>query len=162
VFNATNMNSEYIPKFWHALLPSMWFAAPFGIFIDGNKQSFLTVLFILAIVGPILLMTLYIKKVVPYFEKNLQKLNENGGIVSKGSENRKEFIAALVCKEKIEKSMFKFTQNMIATERNLKLKVYPNLQWQYLCRFYLCLWIVAVIYLSVLKFKQALAGKFIC
>jgi len=105
----------------------MWFAAPFGIFIDGNKQSFLTVLFILAIVGPILLMTLYIKKVVPYFEKNLQKLNENGGIVSKGSENRKEFIAALVCKEKIEKSMFKFTQNMIATERNLKLKVYPTL-----------------------------------
>ena len=127
VFNATNMNSEYIPKFWHTLLPSMWFAAPFGIFIDGNKQSFLTVLFILAIVGPILLMTLYIKKVVPYFEKNLQKLNENGGIVSKASENRKEFIAALVCKNKIEKSMFKFTQNMIATERNLKLKVYPTL-----------------------------------
>ncbi len=127
VFNTTSMNSEYVPKFWHALLPSMWFAAPFGIYIDGNKQPFLIFLCLLAIVGPILLITLYIKSVVPYFEKNLQKLNENGGTVSKGSEKRKEFIAGLVCKDKIEKSMFKFTQNMIATERNLKLKVYPTL-----------------------------------
>jgi len=127
VFNMKSMNIEYVPKFWHALLPSMWFAAPFGIYIDGNKQPFLIILCLLAIVGPILLITVYIKGVVPYFEKNLQKLNENGGNVSKRSENRKEFIAALVCKNKIERSMFKFTQNMIATERNLKLKVYPTL-----------------------------------
>ncbi|MFT5875964.1 MAG: hypothetical protein ACI8WT_004964 [Clostridium sp.] len=127
VFNSTNMNSEYVPKFWHALLPSMWFAAPFGIYIDGNKQSFLMFLLLLGVVGPILLITIYIKAVVPYFEKNLQKLNENGGNVSKTSENKKEFIASLVCRDKVEKSMFKFTQNMISTERNLKLKVYPTL-----------------------------------
>ena len=84
VFNATNMNSEYVPKFWHALLPSMWFASPFGILIDGNKQPFLIFLFVLAIIGPIILMMFYIKRVVPYFEKNLQKLNDNGGTVSRG------------------------------------------------------------------------------
>jgi hypothetical protein len=127
VFNTTNLNSEYVPRLWHALLPSMWFAAPFGIYIDGNKQPFLLFLLVLGIVGPILLITIYIKAVVPYFEKNLQKLSGNGGNVSKTSENRKEFIARLVCKNKVEKSMFKFTQNMIATERNLKLKVYPTL-----------------------------------
>ena len=127
VFNTTNINNEYVPKFWHALLPSMWFAAPFGIYIDGNKQPFLIFLLVLAIVGPILLITIYIKSVVPYFEKNLQKLNENGGNVSKGSENRKEFIARMVCRDKVERSMFKFTQNMISTERNLKLKIYPIL-----------------------------------
>ncbi|MBU3190850.1 hypothetical protein K9O30_16270 [Clostridium bowmanii] len=127
VFNMQSINIEYVPKFWHALLPSMWFAAPFGIYIDGNKQPFLMLLCVLAIVGPILLITVYIKGVVPYFEKNLQKLNENGENVSKRSENRKEFIASLVCRDKIERSMFKFTQNMIATERNLKLKVYPTL-----------------------------------
>jgi len=127
VFNTTSMNSEYVPKIWHALLPSMWFAAPFGILIDGNRQPFLIFLVVLAIIGPIMLITLYIKRVVPYFEKNLQKLNDNGGAVSQGSEKRKEFIAALVCKDNIEKSMFKFTQNMIATERSLKLKVYPSL-----------------------------------
>jgi hypothetical protein len=127
VFDATNMSAKYVPRLWHALLPSMWFASPFGILIDGNKQSFLIFLFILAILGPIILMIFYIKRVVPYFEKNLQKLNENGGIVIRRGQKRKEFIAVLVCKDKIERSMFKFTQNMIATERNLKLKVYPSL-----------------------------------
>ncbi|MBU3145299.1 hypothetical protein [Clostridium sp. CF012] len=127
VFNLKNMNVEYIPKFYHALLPSMWFASPFGIYIDGNNEPFLIFLCTLAILGPIILMALYIEKVVPYFEKNLQKLNENGGAVSKRSENIQEFIARIVCRNKIEKSMFKFTQNMISTERNLKLKVYPSL-----------------------------------
>ncbi|MCB2309059.1 ABC transporter permease [Clostridium estertheticum] len=127
VFNVSNMNSEYIPKLWHVILPSMWFAAPFGILIDGNKQPILMYLLVLAVVGPIVLIVLYFKKVVPYFEKNLQKLNAKGGTVGRRSENRKEFIAGIVCKDNIEKSMFKFTQNMIATERSLKLKVYPTL-----------------------------------
>jgi len=127
VFDATNMNIVYVPKFWHVLLPSMWFASPFGILIDGNKEPFLKFLFLMAVVAPLILIIFYVKRVVPYFEKNLQKLNENGGIVTKKSENRKEFIARLVCRDKIEKSMFKFTENMIATERNLKLKVYPSL-----------------------------------
>lgn len=127
VFNIRSMNNEYVPEIWHGLLPSMWFAAPFGILIDGNKEPFLIFLVVLGIIGPIMLMIFYIKRVVPYFEKNLQKLNDNGGAVSRGSEKRKEFIAALVCKDNIEKSMFKFTQNMIATERTLKLKVYPSL-----------------------------------
>jgi hypothetical protein len=105
----------------------MWFAAPFGILVDGNRQPFLIFLCALAIIGPIILMTFYIKRVVPYFEKNLQKLNDNGGNISRRSENRKEFIATLVCKDNIERSMFKFTQNMISTERNFKLKVYPSL-----------------------------------
>ncbi|MBU3112319.1 ABC transporter permease [Clostridium lacusfryxellense] len=127
ISNVTNMNTEYIPKFWHALFPSMWFASIFGILIDGGKEPFLLDLSLLAIVGPILLITLYIKSVVPYFEKNLQKLNENGGTISRKNEKRKEFIARLVCKDKIERSMFKFTQSMIGTERNLKIKVYPTL-----------------------------------
>jgi len=127
VFDLKSMKGEYVPQIWHALLPSMWFAAPFGVLIDGNKQPFLIFLCVLAIIGPIILMIFYIKKVVPYFEKNLQKLNDNGGNISRGSENRKEFIAALICKDNIEKSMFNFTQNMISSERNFKLKVYPSL-----------------------------------
>jgi len=127
VFDFRTVNSEYVPKMWHALLPSMWFAAPFGILIDGNKQSFLIVLFLLAIIGPIMLMTFYLKKVVPYFEKNLQKLNDNGGTINKKNKNKSQFIANIVCRGNIEKSMFRFTQNMISTERTLKLKVYPSL-----------------------------------
>ncbi|WP_029452309.1 hypothetical protein [Clostridium algidicarnis] len=127
IFSGVNMKGQYVPKFWHALLPSMWFASTFGILIDGNKEAFLIFLSALAIIVPIALMVLYIKKLVPYFEKNLQKLNDNGGAIRKGSEKRKDLIASLVCNDNIEKSMFKFTQNMISTERNLKLKIYPSL-----------------------------------
>ena len=127
VFSGVNMKEQYVPKFWHALLPSMWFASTFGILIDGNKETFLIFLSSLAIIVPVALMVLYIKKLVPYFEKNLQKLNDNGGAIRKGSEKRKDLIASLVCNDNIEKSMFKFTQNMISTERDLKLKIYPSL-----------------------------------
>lgn len=127
VFSGVNMKGQYVPKFWHVLLPSMWFASTFGILIDGNKETFLIFLSSLAIIVPVALMVLYIKKLVPYFEKNLQKLNDNGGAIRKGSEKRKDLIASLVCNDNIEKSMFKFTQNMISTERDLKLKIYPSL-----------------------------------
>lgn len=127
VFSGVNMKGQYVPKFWHALLPSMWFASTFGILIDGNKETFLIFLSALAIIVPVALMVLYIKKLVPYFEKNLQKLNDNGGAIRKGTEKRKDLIASLVCNDNIEKSMFKFTQNMISTERDLKLKIYPSL-----------------------------------
>lgn len=127
IFSFEGMKTDYVAKFWHSLVPSMWFAAPFGILIDGDKNSFLIFLSAMAILGPIILMIFYVKKVVPYFEKNLQKLNNNGGNVSRRSERRKEFIAGLICRDKIEKSMFIFTKNMLATERNFKLKVYPSL-----------------------------------
>jgi len=127
VFSGVNMKGQYVPKFWHALLPSMWFASTFGILIDANKETFLIFLSSLAIIVPITLMVIYIKKLVPYFEKNLQKLNDNGGAIRKVSGKRKDLIVSLVCNDNIEKSMFKFTQNMISTERDLKLKIYPSL-----------------------------------
>ncbi|GAA0076075.1 hypothetical protein UT300005_04530 [Clostridium sp. CTA-5] len=127
IFTIEGIKTCYVPKFWHGLLPSMWFAAPFGILIDRDKNSFLIFLSIMAILGPVILIMFYVTKVVPYFENNLQKLNNNGGVISRGNEKRTEFTAALICRDKIEKSMFIFTKNMLATERNFKLKVYPSL-----------------------------------
>lgn len=126
-FTIIDTTAIYVPKFWHSLVPSMWFAAPFGILIDGNRNPFLIFLSVMAILAPLILIILYVKKVVPYFEKNLQKLNDNGGAIRGGDKIRKDFIARIICKDKTEKSMFIFTKNMISTERNFKLKVYPSL-----------------------------------
>jgi len=126
-FTTIDITTIYVPKFWHSLVPSMWFAAPFGILIDGNRNPFLIFLSVMAILAPVILIILYVKKVVPYFEKNLQKLNDNGGAIRGGDKIRKDFIARIVCKDKVEKSMFTFTKNMISTERNFKLKVYPSI-----------------------------------
>lgn len=126
-FNIIDRTAIYVPKLWHSLVPSMWFAAPFGILIDGNRNPFLIFLSVMAILAPVILIILYVKNVVPYFEKNLQKLNDNGGTIRGGDKIRKDFIAGIICKDKTEKSMFTFTKNMISTERNFKLKVYPSL-----------------------------------
>lgn len=126
-FTITDTTAIYVPKLWHSLVPSMWFAAPFGILIDGNSNPFLIFLSVMAILAPVILIILYVKNVVPYFEKNLQKLNDNGGTIRGGDKIRKDFIAGIICKDKTEKSMFTFTKNMISTERNFKLKVYPSL-----------------------------------
>ncbi len=40
-FTTIDITTIYVPKFWHSLVPSMWFAAPFGILIDGNRNPFL-------------------------------------------------------------------------------------------------------------------------
>lgn len=126
-FTTIDITAIYVPKLWHSLIPSMWFAAPFGILIDGNRNPFLIFLSVMAILAPVILIILYVKKVVPYFEKNLQKLNDNGGAIRGGDKIRKDFIVRIVCKDKVEKSMFTFTKNMISTERNFKLKVYPSI-----------------------------------
>ncbi len=39
IFSFEGMKTDYVTKFWHGLVPSMWFAAPFGILIDGDKNS---------------------------------------------------------------------------------------------------------------------------
>jgi len=127
IFMFDLVHTTYEDKVWHAFLPTMWFAAPFGILIDKDRNNFLIFLSILALVGPILLIIFYMKKIVPYFEENLQKLNNNGETTKKKVKVRKEFIAKLICRDKVEKSMFIFTKRMIATERNFKLKVYPSL-----------------------------------
>ncbi|SHK77553.1 hypothetical protein SAMN02745163_04444 [Clostridium cavendishii DSM 21758] len=119
--------TEYVAKPWHVLLPSMWFSAPFGFFMDGYKQPIIFVLLILLIVAPVILIIFYLKIVVPYFEKSLQKLNDNGNSISRGKNKRQDFIANIICVDNIEKAMFKFTQNMIDSERSLKLKIYPSL-----------------------------------
>lgn len=119
--------TDYVTKIWHAFIPSMWFAAPFGILMDKEKNSFLIFLCVMAIVAPILLIIFYVKKIVPYFEKNLQKLNNNGEATKGKSKIRKDFIGEIICRDNVEKSMFRFTKNMIFTERNFKLKVYPSL-----------------------------------
>lgn len=37
------------------------------------------------------------------------------------------FIASLICSDKVENNFYRFTQNMMTSERGLKLKLYPSL-----------------------------------
>lgn len=129
VFNFVEViNLDYSPKLWHYILPSMWFSAPFELFLGKNSNSSFTIFTILLIVISLLSLILYLKVISPYFEKNLQKLNNNSSkkaSLRKGK--RQRALVNILCRDKIERAFLKFDLNMLNSERKIKLTVYPNI-----------------------------------
>jgi hypothetical protein len=118
-------NIVFTPRWWKYLLPPIWFAAPFEIFINDNIKTYLIVYSILAFIIPLISMLVYIK-LIPSFERNLQKLNSGGN--QKGNKNKlSDFLSNWACKSKEEKTFYRFATNMMKNERTFKLKVYPQL-----------------------------------
>ncbi|MFU7517891.1 hypothetical protein AB4668_19140, partial [Clostridium sp. HCS.1] len=80
---------------------------------------------VLAIANPIVSIIIYIK-LIPSFENNLQKLNNNE---DKIKEKNKLLIKInnLYCKDNTERAFFNFSIGIMNSERQFKLKIYPNL-----------------------------------
>lgn len=129
MFNIFDMNITFTPKWWNYFIPTTWFSAPLHIFVQKSCNTFYISSSALAVVVPISAFIIYNKLVVPYFEQNLQKLNNNSGGKhnSKYSGSIKMLLAKLVCSDKRERAAFTFAQAMISTERKLKLQLYPSL-----------------------------------
>ncbi|WP_291561317.1 MULTISPECIES: hypothetical protein [unclassified Clostridium] len=129
VFNLMEIiNLNYTAKLWHYILPSMWFSAPFELFVGKNDNPSFTIFTILLIVISIVSLILYLKVISPYFEKNLQKLNNNSSkkaSLRKGK--RQRALVNILCRDKIERAFLKFDLNMLNSERKIKLTVYPNI-----------------------------------
>ncbi len=126
VFSFIDLHSlEFNPTWWKYLLPPLWFAAPFDLIIKGNRENYILIFSALALIIPIISISLYIK-LTPTFERNLQKLN-SADEKSKNKDKLTNLIARTVCKDNEEKAFFKFTSNMIKKERTFKLRVYPSL-----------------------------------
>lgn len=126
IFNFAGI-SNFTPPWWGAFLPSMWFAAPFSVFMEHQFNPYYIFLCILAVVIPVIALAVYLKAVAPRFEKNLQKLNESSGkrVMKRNSVQFR--IANVICKGRTERVFYRFTQQMLANERKLKLKLYPSL-----------------------------------
>lgn len=131
IFDIAQLNISFSPAWWHYLIPATWFAAPFNLLVEHNYSQYFIILSILAVIIPVITLIFYVKWVIPYFEKSLQKLNNNSVSIRNRSvelkEKRLRAISSLICHNKTEKSFYHFTQNMISNERKLKLKLYPNL-----------------------------------
>lgn len=120
----------FTPSWWSYLLPPAWFAAPFEIIIEGNYETPHIILSLLSIVIPIVALAIYIKIIIPYFERNLLKLNASGSKGSRFKEAKDRIYRKLInilARDNIEKTYIRFTQNMLGNERKLKLKIYPSL-----------------------------------
>lgn len=128
IFNFTDLHITIIPHWWHVLLPSAWFSAPFSIFIEHDYNSHYVLLSVVGIIVPIIAITLYVMVVAPRFERNLQKLN-SGGSKKKTMEKAslRRTVSNIICHNPIEKAFFRFTLQMLDNERKLKLRIYPNM-----------------------------------
>lgn len=119
------VNITYKEKLWHLLIPPMWFAAPLSI-ISGEGVTLIKVIMcIFAIAIPVISIIIYIR-LIPAFENNLQKLNNNE---DKIKEKNKILVKInnLFCKDNSERAFFNFSLGIMNSEREFKLKIYPNL-----------------------------------
>jgi hypothetical protein len=125
LFNLAELSASFRPTWWQYFIPPVWFAAPFELTLGGERGTHFVVLTGVALILPLLLIITYIK-LMPQFEKSLQKLSaQDAG----GRENARlaRWLSGVVCKTKEEGMFFRFTWSMMKTERDFKLKVYPTL-----------------------------------
>lgn len=114
-----------VDKWWSFILPPIWFAAPFELFINNNYSINIIVFSIMALIIPIISIVIYIRT-MPAFESNLQKLSGVGG-KTKDREKLSNKMANIICRTKEERTFYRFSTNMIRNEREFKLRVYPSL-----------------------------------
>jgi hypothetical protein len=126
LFSITLIHIEFVPQWWQVFIVPVWFAAPFEIMLRGATNGSYILFTVLAVLVPVFSMILYIR-LMPSFERNLQKLNSYGTGAGKGNGKLREMIEKAICFSKEERLFFRFTSAMIKNEREFKLKVYPLL-----------------------------------
>lgn len=123
-FQFVDIDIVYNFVWWHLLLPSIWFAAPFELILNQNYSIMNIVLSILAIVIPLIAIGIYYY-LMPTFERNLEKLMEQSTSAKKKKWKLSNLWERLVCYSKEERMFFGFANSMMSEEREFKLKVYP-------------------------------------
>lgn len=126
LFDFMDLGVVFTPKWWQYLIPPIWFAAPLNIIYSNEYNSYFIIFSVLAVFVPIISILIYIK-LIPTFESNLQKLNNNSAKFNKNKIKKVEKSARIFCANKEERVFFKFAYNMLKNEREFKLKVYPSI-----------------------------------
>jgi ABC-2 type transport system permease protein len=125
-FSIVDMKVSFSPSWWQFFIPPIWFGAPFELFLQHHSNMYLVVFSILALVIPIIAIIIY-SRMMPAFERNLQKLSNTGGVSKRKVQKWKNCLVNGICRNDEEKVFFRFADNMMRNEREFRLKVYPAL-----------------------------------
>ncbi|HOQ07416.1 MAG TPA: ABC transporter permease [Clostridiales bacterium] len=153
IFNISEFTITFSPKWWHYLLPTAWFAAPFSIFLEHDVSAYYLSLSAIALLAPVTSLVLYTRVVVPHFEKNLQKLNDNSvrrNRFSSFTGRLRGKLVSFLCRTDQERVFWQFTRHITANERKLKLGLYPSLAFSAVMPF-----IMMIGAFSVRSFEEA-------
>jgi len=125
-FELVDLNFAFDFEWWSIFLFPMWFAAPYELLLNGNRSG-LTIFFsTLSVVVPFISIWLYIK-LIPTFERNLEKLLSTSKSKKEKKNRLKDFLLSLICSTNEERAFYRFASLMMKQEREFKLKVYPSL-----------------------------------
>lgn len=124
LFDMADLTGSFQPAWWQYVIAPVWFAAPFEVLAGGARGVDLNVLALLSVIIPLVLLFAYIK-LMPLFERSLQKLAEQGA-AGKDKSRYSGLLSELFCRNKSEAMFFRFTWSMMRKERDFKLKVYPT------------------------------------
>lgn len=125
LFNIVDLNYVFDGKWWQYFIVPVWFAAPFELFIHGDRNKVFLIFSLLAVLVPLVSVFIYMK-CMPLFERNLQKLTNHSGTRKGRFRNKGTGISVFLCSTFEERMFFRFTSDMMRNERNFKLKVYPT------------------------------------
>ncbi|WP_144475355.1 hypothetical protein [Cytobacillus oceanisediminis] len=124
-FELVNLDYQLNFAWWQLLLPPMWFGGLFEVLLGASRSVGNVVLMIFAVLGPVVSISVYVK-MIPDFERNLQKLTAQTG-KKKADSKWKLFRSMPMLVSKEELPFFRFARIMMKNERDFKLKVYPSL-----------------------------------
>ncbi|MFF2753944.1 hypothetical protein ACFVR1_09380 [Psychrobacillus sp. NPDC058041] len=130
-FEFINLKITYTFEWWHLLLPPIWYGAPFELILNKDYSAHIIILSILAFIAPILAILFYIR-LMPAFERNLSKLLSDSTTRKQKSRKIDKFWARILCKTDEERTFFLFSSLMMKHERELKLKIYPQLGFAFI------------------------------
>lgn len=125
-FELVNIDITYNFSWWHTLIPAFWYGAPFELLLHQKYSNTMIVFSVLAICVPLFSFFIYYK-LMPSFERNLQKLLTDTGKGKKKWRGLDDFWARITCRSKEERIFYHFSALMMKQEREFKLKVYPAL-----------------------------------
>ncbi|WP_456272237.1 hypothetical protein [Bacillus sp. AK031] len=125
-FELVDVDFVFSPAWWQFLIPPVWFAGPFQLFLKGDTRTYIIAFTVLAFLVPLIALAVY-SKMMPSFERNLQKLSSHSGKEKRTKQKYFNFEAKLFCRTEEERAFYRFARAMMKSERDFKLKVYPSL-----------------------------------
>lgn len=123
-FDLSKVQMTFNPAWWQIFLPPLWYGAPFDVILNGSRSGVLLIFTLIGLILPLILLSGYIR-LMPAFERNLDKLSEQS--TGRKRSMKEGLIARIFCADKTERTFYRFSVEMMRSERMFKLKVYPSL-----------------------------------
>jgi ABC-2 type transport system permease protein len=124
-FEFVDLQVNFTAEWWQIFFPPIWYGSLFEWALNDGGNPLIILFSAMAILFPFAALAVYIK-ILPSFERNLQKLNTHGGKKAKKSNWFDKQLMNLMC-SKEERAFYQFAHYMMKNEREFKLKVYPGL-----------------------------------